>query len=98
MVYKFKKYGQESQRTVHIVFDFKARSHPATLFADQLLRDGLKVPLELGLGTHVKVEKVINKLYRTCFRAITQNNPEANSQNWARNQDAADNSLQNNDN
>ncbi len=61
MVYKFKKYGQESQKTVHLVFDFKARSYPANLFADQLMRDGLKVPLELNLGTHMKVEKIHNK-------------------------------------
>ena len=25
MIYKYKKYGQESQRTVHLIFDFKAR-------------------------------------------------------------------------
>jgi hypothetical protein len=34
MVYKFKKWGQETQRTAHLVFDFKARSMASASFAD----------------------------------------------------------------
>jgi hypothetical protein len=34
MIYKYKKFGQESQKTVHLVFDFKARSQAANSFAD----------------------------------------------------------------
>ena len=78
MIYKYKKWGQESQSQVHLVFDFKARSQAAGAFADTLLRDGLKVPLELNLGTHMRIEKIIHKNYRTYFRAISQNNPVVN--------------------
>jgi hypothetical protein len=75
MIYKYKKFGQESQKVVHLIFDFKARSQLANSFADQLLRDGLKVPLELNLGTHMRIERTMHKIYRTYFRAISQNNP-----------------------
>lgn len=34
MIYKYKKYGQESQKTVHLIFDFKARLQLANTFAD----------------------------------------------------------------
>ena len=77
MVYKFKKWGQETQRTAHLVFDFKARSMACTSFESLIQSEGVMID-PLKPNKKIKVKKEQHQVYKSYFKALPEDKIEKN--------------------